>query len=110
VPARRNVPRLSFIDVLLLLMTLIWGTNYSIVKRAFAQIDPQAFNAGRMLLASTVFLAIIVAVRARGAAGARLSSFFVTGSPWPASASSGTPATSSSSSAVSRAPAWPTVR
>jgi drug/metabolite transporter (DMT)-like permease len=62
-------------------MTLIWGTNYSIVKRAFAQIDPQAFNAGRMLLASSVFLAIIVAVRARGAAGARLSSIFVTPEP-----------------------------
>lgn len=57
--------RLSSIDVLLLLMTLIWGTNYSIVKRAFLQIDPQAFNAARMVIASVVFLAISAAARAR---------------------------------------------
>jgi drug/metabolite transporter (DMT)-like permease len=53
------------IDALLLLMTLIWGTNYSIVKRAFVEIDPQAFNALRMVLASLVFLVIIVAIRRR---------------------------------------------
>ena len=44
-------------------MTLIWGTNYSIVKHAFREIDPQAFNAARMFIGSTVFLAIIVVVR-----------------------------------------------
>jgi drug/metabolite transporter (DMT)-like permease len=41
-------------------MTFIWGTNYSIVKRAFADIDPQAFNAMRMIIASIVFLTIIL--------------------------------------------------
>lgn len=46
-------------DVLLLLMTLIWGTNFSVVKPAFREIDPQAFNAVRMILASLVFLAIM---------------------------------------------------
>jgi drug/metabolite transporter (DMT)-like permease len=51
------------IDALLLLMTLIWGTNYSIVKRAFVEIDPQAFNALRMVIASLVFLVIIVVIR-----------------------------------------------
>ena len=40
----------------LLLMTLIWGTNYAIVKHAFADIDPQAFNAMRVIVASAVFL------------------------------------------------------
>jgi drug/metabolite transporter (DMT)-like permease len=55
--------RLSLIDALLLLMTLIWGTNYSIVKRAFVEIDPQAFNALRMTIASIVFLLIIVVIR-----------------------------------------------
>lgn len=58
--------RYSFIDVLLLLMTLIWGTNFSIVKSAFAIMDAQAFNAVRMVIASAVFLAIIVFVRQRG--------------------------------------------
>ena len=53
----------SGIDALLLLMTLIWGTNYSIVKNAFAEMDAQAFNALRMLIASAVFLVIIVLAR-----------------------------------------------
>jgi drug/metabolite transporter (DMT)-like permease len=44
-------------------MTLIWGTNYSIVKAAFDAIDPQAFNAIRMAIASVVFLAIILGIR-----------------------------------------------
>jgi drug/metabolite transporter (DMT)-like permease len=45
------------IDILLLLMTLIWGTNYALVKSAFAEIDAQAFNALRLLLASAVMAA-----------------------------------------------------
>lgn len=48
-------------------MTLIWGTNYSIIKRAFVEIDAQAFNAMRMVIASLVFLGIsgMARVRAR---------------------------------------------
>jgi drug/metabolite transporter (DMT)-like permease len=42
------------LDAWLLLMAIIWGTNYAIVKSAFREIDPQAFNALRLLLASTV--------------------------------------------------------
>ena len=57
--------RLARIDVLLLLMTLIWGTNYAIVKHAFRSIDPQAFNAIRMIVSSTVFLAVLAATRRR---------------------------------------------
>jgi drug/metabolite transporter (DMT)-like permease len=76
--------RLSLTDVLLLLMTIIWGTNYSIVKQAFLQVDAQAFNAARMLIASGVFIAIIAAVRARTARApmtSGLSSIFVTPAP-----------------------------
>jgi drug/metabolite transporter (DMT)-like permease len=51
------------IDALLVLITVIWGTNYAIVKRAFAEIDPQAFNAVRVMVASTVFLLTMGAVR-----------------------------------------------
>ena len=40
-------------------MTLIWGTNFSVVKPAFREIDPQAFNAVRMVVASLVFIAIM---------------------------------------------------
>jgi drug/metabolite transporter (DMT)-like permease len=49
------------VDALLLLMTLIWGSNYSIVKIAFRELPPQAFNGVRMLLASAIFLALIAA-------------------------------------------------
>ena len=43
-------------------MTLIWGTNFSIVKPAFREVDPQAFNAVRMIVASAVFIAIMKTV------------------------------------------------
>jgi drug/metabolite transporter (DMT)-like permease len=55
--------KLSRLDALLLLMTLCWGTNYSIAKAAFHEIDPQAFNAARMILASAVFMVVIVGIR-----------------------------------------------
>jgi drug/metabolite transporter (DMT)-like permease len=84
VPFFMRPSRFASIDVLLLLMTLIWGTNYSIVKRAFLQMDAQAFNAGRMVLASAVFLAIIGAVRLRARRAplqGGLASIFVTPAP-----------------------------
>jgi drug/metabolite transporter (DMT)-like permease len=65
--------RFSSIDVLLLLMTIIWGTNYSIVKHAFGEVDPQAFNAGRMIIASVVFVAISVIARIRARTQPRTS-------------------------------------
>jgi drug/metabolite transporter (DMT)-like permease len=74
----------SGIDVLLLLMTVIWGTNYSIVKTAFLEMDAQAFNAVRMVIASAVFLAIIGGVRLRpwdGAASGRLRTIVYTPAP-----------------------------
>ena len=61
-------PRFARIDVLLLLMTLIWGTNYAIVKHAFTEMDPQAFNAIRMVVASSVFVVMMLTVRRSGAA------------------------------------------
>ncbi len=44
-------------------MTLIWGTNYAIVKHAFRSIDPQAFNAVRLIISSAVFLGVMAAIR-----------------------------------------------
>ena len=46
-------------------MALIWGTNYSVVKAAFREIDPQAFNALRLMIASAVFLLIIGVLQLR---------------------------------------------
>jgi drug/metabolite transporter (DMT)-like permease len=40
-------------------MVIIWGANYSVIKRCFEEIPPQAFNALRLILASTVFAMVI---------------------------------------------------
>jgi drug/metabolite transporter (DMT)-like permease len=67
------------IDLLLLLMAVIWGTNYSIVKYAFEALDPQAFNAARMTIVSVVFLAVMGALRVAAPSGAQgLASIFRT--------------------------------
>jgi drug/metabolite transporter (DMT)-like permease len=44
-------------------MTVIWGTNYAIIKSAFADIDPQAFNALRLLSASAAMLTVMALAR-----------------------------------------------
>jgi drug/metabolite transporter (DMT)-like permease len=50
---------LSRLDALLLLTTLIWGSNFTVIKSAFRELDPLAFNALRLALASATFLAVI---------------------------------------------------
>jgi len=52
------------LDLLLLLMSIIWGSNYAIVKSAFRELDPQAFNGMRMAIASLAFLGVIVTLHA----------------------------------------------
>ena len=49
---------MSRLDWLLLLMTVIWGTNYALVKTAFRELDPQAFNALRLIEASAVMVGV----------------------------------------------------
>jgi drug/metabolite transporter (DMT)-like permease len=67
------------IDVLLILMVLIWGANYSVIKRAFDEMPPQVFNAIRIALASCIFLtAIRIAQRRARASDGRMSSVFYT--------------------------------
>ena len=67
------------IDALLVLMVVIWGVNYSVIKRAFDEIPPQPFNAVRIAFASAVFLAAIHIARRRArAAPGQVSSVFYT--------------------------------
>lgn len=47
-------------------MAVIWGSNYSIIKSALADIPPVAFNAIRLTLASALFLITIAFRRRRG--------------------------------------------
>ena len=47
------------IDVLLLLMTVIWGSNFTVVKIALRYIPELPFNSLRLLVASAAFLVAI---------------------------------------------------
>jgi drug/metabolite transporter (DMT)-like permease len=59
------------LDLLLLLMVIIWGSNFSAIKFALREFPEPTFNALRLLLASAVFLIAIAVVRARARAGRR---------------------------------------
>ncbi len=50
------------VDLSLLLVTLIWGSNFAVIKSAFRELDPVAFNALRLIVASSVFLGLIAGV------------------------------------------------
>jgi drug/metabolite transporter (DMT)-like permease len=55
----------TLLDWLLLLMILIWGSNFSIVKVALLDFPEIAFNAMRLLVATTVYLVVIMGTPAR---------------------------------------------
>ena len=70
------------IDALLVLMVIIWGVNYSVIKVAFEEIPPQPFNALRLAIASAVFYLGIRVARARARRDDRpTSSIFYTMHP-----------------------------
>lgn len=56
---------MTALDLLLLLMILIWGSNFSIVKVALRDFPEVPFNVMRMIVGTTVFLAVIAATPAR---------------------------------------------
>ena len=56
---------MTVLDLLLLLMILIWGSNFSIVKVALTDFPEGPFNAMRLVTATTVFLAAIFGTSAR---------------------------------------------
>lgn len=53
------------LDLLLLLMILIWGANFSIVKVALRDFPEVGFNAMRLAVATVVYLGVILATPAR---------------------------------------------
>lgn len=62
--------RFTRVDGLLLLMTVIWGGNFAVVKVAMREIPEYGFGALRLLLASFLFL-IVIASRMGLAASVR---------------------------------------
>jgi drug/metabolite transporter (DMT)-like permease len=59
----RLAGRVTAMDALLALLVIVWGLNYSLMKRAFEEVPFMAFNAMRFALASAVFLGGIFAAR-----------------------------------------------
>ena len=55
--------RHSFVHVLLLLMALIWGINFSVVKYGTRLISPLAYNGVRVAIAAVVLVAIALFMR-----------------------------------------------
>lgn len=70
------------LDLLLLLMVIIWGSNFSVIKLALLEFPQATFNGLRLLLASSVFLVAIAVVRARARAGLRPPVPALTGAEW----------------------------
>ena len=56
---------MTTLDFLLLLMIVIWGSNFSIVKVALRDFPEVPFNAMRLVVATVVFLTVILATPAR---------------------------------------------
>jgi drug/metabolite transporter (DMT)-like permease len=51
--------------LLLLLMVVIWGANYSLIKVVLRELPPSVFNGLRLSIASGVFLVLLAAARTR---------------------------------------------
>lgn len=67
-----------WVDGILVVMVLIWGVNYSVIKRAFAEIPPQPYNAIRMLIATAVFFGAMAWASRAARAGKSVSRIFYT--------------------------------
>ncbi|HXG67654.1 MAG TPA: EamA family transporter [Blastocatellia bacterium] len=50
-------------DLLLLLMTFIWGSNFTVIKLVLGDFQPFAFNALRFVIASAFMIAVALATR-----------------------------------------------
>jgi len=59
-------------------MVLVWGANFSVIKRAFEEVPAQPFNAVRLVIASAVFLVAIEYFKRRARRGFVLSSILHT--------------------------------
>jgi drug/metabolite transporter (DMT)-like permease len=57
--AATSLPRFTVTDLLLLVMALIWGVNFAVVKFATGAFAPLAFNALRVGLAAMVLLVLV---------------------------------------------------
>jgi drug/metabolite transporter (DMT)-like permease len=79
-PGRDKPAAFGATDLLLFLMTLIWGTNFSVIKYTFRDIAPLSFNGLRMTLASLVLAGVtLITVRSLRVAREDLGRLFILG-------------------------------
>lgn len=50
-------------DLLLILMTILWGSNFSVIKQTFEDLPPLTFNSLRFIIASTAIAGITFAMK-----------------------------------------------
>lgn len=60
----------SALDLLLILMVVIWGANFSVVKYALREFPTLVFNALRLLVVTAIFLGALAVERRRSGGGA----------------------------------------
>lgn len=67
-----RAPSLGFgaLDLLLILMIVIWGANFSVIKYALRDFPPLVFNALRLIVVAVLFLGAIAFERRRSGPGA----------------------------------------
>jgi len=69
-----KTPAFGLTDLLMLLTTMVWGANVSVIKHGFSELPPHAFNLARFMLSALIFAFI---VRRSG------EGFKVSGRDWP---------------------------
>lgn len=60
--AARSAPAFGMTDLGLILMAMIWGVNFTVVKTGIATLPPMAFNGIRVALASVVLAVVAFSV------------------------------------------------
>lgn len=58
-PQVEQPPAFGLTDLLMLLTTMVWGANVSVIKASFAALPPHAFNLARFLFSALIYALII---------------------------------------------------
>lgn len=58
-PVAERAPAFGLTDLLMLLTTMVWGANVSVIKVSFAELSPHAFNLARFLFSALIYAFII---------------------------------------------------
>lgn len=76
---RESRPGVWLTDALLLLMALIWGINYSVVKFGTTVVAPLAYNGVRVTVAALALFVVAAIIRAPGASRRDIIALFALG-------------------------------